>query len=360
MKMPVSLSIQIVTCRSIGGGPHSLVIGNLLNRPQPDFGAAITEVAVELNRRAPSLFGKPLTADENIDSTVLVKLPRRRFEAKKARYTIVAVSRLPGHEPLVPTGPDNPINIEAFMNAFLAGEAGRKTEFIRQRDDANALRAEFDDVVAALETSPPKLKPGEFNWVSFVDWFRTLKSDLPEAPAAIEAAVQSGAAVAQARLDAMDPWARLDIDWKTFHRDARKLLPDPWFWDGSEDFAPNGNDDGSDVLTFMQKRKKAADFTPTAFDRLIAEFEFDPAGDPEALEDYLQNHYFNLVVGITFAHVKLQGFCPVWLRDMALATMALETKIIHRDHPTWDHKDAKLAALERLTAALNACPSVAP
>jgi uncharacterized protein YfeS len=354
--MPVVLSIHTVTWRSLGGGPHSLVIGNLLNRAQPDFGSAISEVAVGLIKRAPSNFGKPLIADEKIYSTVLAKLPRRRFEAKKARYTIVAISQLPGDEPLVPSGPDNPFDIEAFM----AGEAARKAAFVRQRDDAAALRACFDDVVAALEASPPKLKLAEFDWLGFVAWFRSLKSDLPEAPADILAAVEAGSADNKQRLDAMDPWARLDINWKTFHRDARTLLPDPWFWDGSDDFAPNGNDDGADVLSFMQKRKKAANFTPVAFDRVIAEFDFDPAGDPEALEDYLQNHYFNLVVGIAFAHVKLQGFCPEWLRAKALATMALETTIINRDHATWEHKDQRLAALERLTTALNACPTVAP
>jgi uncharacterized protein YfeS len=358
--MPVSLSIRIVTCRSIGGGPHAVVIENLLNRPQPDFGAAICEVAVELNRRAPSFFSKPLTADESIYSTVLAKLPRRRFEAKKARYTIVAVSRLPGNEPLVPTGPDNPFDVEAFMKGFLAGEAARKAKFIKQRDDANALHAQFDDVVAALEANPPKLKPSEFDWVGFVDWFRSLKAELPDKPAAIVAAVNAGSAVAQARLAAMDPWTRLDIDWKFFHPNARALLPDPWFWNESEDFAPNGNDDGSDVLSIMQKRKKIAEFTSTSFGRLAAQFSYDPSEDPETWDAHLQGHYFNFVVGVAFAHLKLKGFCPLWLRDKALATMALETKIIHRDHATWEHKDAKLAALERLTAVLNACPTVAP
>jgi uncharacterized protein YfeS len=350
--MPVSLSIRIVTCRSIGGGPHAVVIENLLNRPQPGFGAAISEVAVELNRRAPSLFGKPLTADENIYSTVLSKLPRRRFEGKKARYTIVAVSRLPGHEAIVPS--------TAFsIEGFTAGGPRRIIEIIDLRDNGN-LEESFDDVVATLEENPPKLKPEAFHWVGFVAWFKSLKSELPETPSGVTSALEAWSVVDKVRRSAMDPWERLDIDWKSFHPNARALLPDPWFWNESEDFAPNGNDDGSDVLSIMQKRKKTAEFRSKSFGRLAVQFSYDPSEDPETWDAHLQGHYFNFVVGVAFAHLKLKGFCPLWLRDKALATMALETKIIHRDHATWEHKEAKLAALERLTAVVNACPTVAP
>jgi uncharacterized protein YfeS len=333
--MPVFYYIHVVTWRVIGGGRNTVVVENLLNRTQPDFGGSITEIAVELYKRAPSAMGRPIEAGEKIYTQDLSKLPRRRFEAKKRRYTIIAVSRLPGNE-------------------------DDWTSTADPLDDRASLEETFEDVVAVLQANPPKLKQNDFDWVRFVAWFRSLKSELPETPAAIDAAVHAGANASKARLAAMDPWARLDINWKTFHRDARKLLPDPWFWDQVDEFAPHGNDSGADVLPWLRRRKKGADFTPTLYDRLIADFDYDPAVDPDSLEDHQQQDYFDLVVGIAFAHLKLQGFCPLWLREKALATMSIEAKLAMSDHAAWEHKDAKLAALERLTTALNACPTSAP
>jgi hypothetical protein len=39
---------------------------------------------------------------------------------------------------------------------------------------------------------------------------------------------------------AMSPWERLAIDWQDVHPTARSVLDDPFLWESSNDFSPNG------------------------------------------------------------------------------------------------------------------------
>jgi uncharacterized protein YfeS len=197
-----------------------------------------------------------------------------------------------------------------------------------------------------------------------------LKAELPTTLEGIEAAEAACHAAAKARIEAMDPWARLDIDWRAFHPDARKLLPEPFFWSGSDDFAPHGNDEGSDVFAEMRKLPRKAAFTENTFASLAGRFEHASQDEIADADDLGQTRYLDFVVAVAFGHIKLKGFCPPWLRDKALAAIKREITtldaLIERDTSgaslsTWEaatapHRAPKRASLKRLVAALEQMP----
>jgi uncharacterized protein YfeS len=362
------------TLRSYGPATHGFVITNLLERAQPEFGPGLVEIHVEMVCRAPSRIEAPIEADEVIMGTPVAKLPIGNLSPKARRYALTALSRRPGDEPLRTTTGVSSFSREDLQRevaAHQAEQAARKAKSASKRADVTALPRLFDEVADALAATPPKLKPSAFAWAAFVDWFKSLKTELPTTLEGIEAAEAAGHAAAKARIEAMDPSARLDIDWSAFHQDARKLLPEPFFWSGADDFAPHGNDEGFDVFTEMRKLPRKAAFTENTFASLADHFEHASEDEIADADDLGQTRYLDFVVAVAFGHIKLKGFCPPWLRDKALAAMKHEITtldaLIERDTSgaplsTWDaarapHRAPKRASLKRLIAALEQMPS---
>ncbi|MEZ5901307.1 MAG: hypothetical protein R3D51_17650 [Hyphomicrobiaceae bacterium] len=330
--MSVQMSVFQRTHRSYGGAMHGSVITNLLQRAQPEFGPGLLDVYVELVCRAPSRIGTSIEANEVIMGTLVAKLPIGKMSPKAKRYALTVLSRRPGDEerPVLPIGASS-FSLEDIQREVArqqAEEEARKAEFDRKRADVTALPRLFDEVADALAAMPPKLKTSAFDWIAFVQWFRSLKSELPTTLEDIIAAEAAARAAAEARLEAMDPWARLDINWRGFHQDARKLLPEPFFWSGDDDFAPHGNDEGFDVLAKMRDFPRKAAFTEDSLASLADHFGHTSEIMVADTDGFNQTRYLDFVVAVAFGHVKLKGFCPFWLRDRALAAMKREIAII--------------------------------
>lgn len=372
--MPVHMSVHERTHRSYGSATHGFVFANLLERPQPEFGPGLVEIHVELVCRAPSRIESPIETDEIIMGTQIASLPKGKFLSKSKCYAITALSRRPGTEPVplsnsVPAF--SPEDVQREATKLQSEQAARKAELSRKRADVDAMFRVFEEVVEAMVASPPKLKPIAFDWAAFVAWFASLKAELPTTPDGIEAALAAGHAAAKARFEDTDPWARLEIDWKAFHPDARKLLPEPFYWSDSDDFAPHGNDEGFDVLAEMRRLPHKANFTEETFSSLADHFDH-AAGDDA--ENFDQARYLDFVVAVAFGHIKLKGFCPPWLRDKT--TAAIKREIVTLDAPikrdasgvqlpTWEtatapHRVPKRETLGRLSALLERMPIRAP
>jgi uncharacterized protein YfeS len=375
--MPVHMSVYVRTHRSYGSAAHGFVITSLLERAQPEFGSAIVEIHVELVRRAPSRIEAPIESDEVIMGSPVAGLPTAKLTPKNKRYALAALSRQPGDEPLpliTSMASSAPEDIQRMAAKFQAELAARKADFARKRADVDALFLLFDEVVNAMTANPPKVKPNAFNWPAFVEWFTCLRSELPVTLEGIEAALSAGHAATQARIEAMDPWARLEIDWKAFHPNARKLLPEPFYWDGGDDFAPHGNDEGSDVFAEMQKYPRNAAFTEDTFASLAGHFEHASEDEIAKADDRDETRYLDFVVAVAFGHIKLHGFCPSWLRDKALSVMTREIAtldaLIERDTSgvplsAWEaatapHRAPKRGSLKGLIAVLERMPFRAP
>lgn len=100
------------------------------------------------------------------------------------------------------------------------------------------------------------------------------------------------------------------------HPKAKAFLDDPFFWDIGYDYAPNGNDNGADTLSNYINWRPLNRFTSSRlfFTGLMADWgvmEFSP--DPIS-----QSIVRESSIGLAFAQIKIDGGCPLWIRDKAL------------------------------------------
>lgn len=112
----------------------------------------------------------------------------------------------------------------------------------------------------------------------------------------------------RARINAMDPWSKIDMHG--FHPEARKVLDQPSDWSQSDDFSPHGNDLGADILGGWSRLKNKS------VAALMQYFEIDPASDDaEASMARIQ-----ISQALAFGHIKKTGSCP---QDLALYALQI-------------------------------------
>jgi uncharacterized protein YfeS len=138
------------------------------------------------------------------------------------------------------------------------------------------------------------------------------------------------------------PWELLEIDWSHYHRKAREILDDPFFWECADDLAPHGNDTGADLLEdYRRWDRRNRTRSPLDFlDRLMAKWGLEPIDwwvtDPDAVKKLHQDDPIplsvcnELAVALAFAVVKMRAKCPGDVIQMALAALA-RTAILVRD-----------------------------
>jgi uncharacterized protein YfeS len=152
-----------------------------------------------------------------------------------------------------------------------------------------------------------------------------------------------------ARYAAKSPWERLDIDWRDFHPDARTILDDPFYWDCINDFAPNGNDTGSDLLADYRKwlrRNPSGD--PTKFYQLLMRRWGYP---PEPSSDLHQTVMDEAAVALAFAEFKLRADCRPAVAALARAAIQRQRQQAIQA-VNWPHKEERLRTLDMLEAKL--------
>ncbi len=153
------------------------------------------------------------------------------------------------------------------------------------------------------------------------------------------------------------------------HPAARAILNEPFFWSRVDDYAPNGNDTGFDVLhayrTACQGRRKPPD--PAKFLRdLLAGWRID-ARDWYLLEGAAAARAVakepsrllldDALIGLAFAVLKVQGVVPQPLREITL--IALDRQALDGVMTTRNWRDPmyRRATLGKMRAALEAAPS---
>lgn len=146
----------------------------------------------------------------------------------------------------------------------------------------------------------------------------------------------------RARMDAMDPWSKINLSGA--HPEARKILDDPSDWSEGDDFAPHGNDLGADILGSWPKLKNKS------LPAIAKYFEVDlSANDAEASMARIQ-----VTLAIAFGHVKKSGKCSQDVALQALRTLqddqARASELVGLHHRSgWDVACARyMAMLEKL------------
>lgn len=166
----------------------------------------------------------------------------------------------------------------------------------------------FAETLAALDLLRPRFKTTDaFALDEFLKYCRGLQSKLPKTDEDLTLLKARLDEREKARRAAMSPWERLGIDWRDFHPNARRILDDPFYWEGANDFSPHGNDTGADLLSHY--RTWSADHPsadPLDFLRgLVASWGFsDDNTDPmyRAISD-------EAAVALAFAELKMRGVC---------------------------------------------------
>jgi uncharacterized protein YfeS len=212
------------------------------------------------------------------------------------------------------------------------------------------FRAGVAEAVAALDLLKKRLTSrDDFNLAAFLAHCGRAQSGLPSTKEELAAFADESEKRQAARYAALSPWERLGIDWRDFHPDARRILDDPFFWECSNDFAPNGNDTGADLLTDYRKwlRRNPSGDPITFYRKLIRRWGFprEPSSD---LERTVMDE---AAVGLAFAEFKLRADCRP-----SVAALAREAIRRQRQQATeaanWPHKEERLKSLDMLEANL--------
>jgi hypothetical protein len=62
-------------------------------------------------------------------------------------------------------------------------------------------------------------------------------------------------------------------------------------------------------------------------------------------------------IGLVFAHLKLDGVCPDWVRDVALKSIARQVRLLQAKYPDWEHLARRLQTFEAMANKLRTLPN---
>ena len=318
----MQFSVMARTYSTYGGHSTLSLIPGFLHEDADDFGPAVSELTVTFHfphtgRARSSL--EQMFADFHVNRQ---SLPKVVFRRKKGQASIDIASELLD-------GKDWEQSRGLSLPLFKAGVA---------------------ETIAALELLKKRLTPkDDFKLETFLAHCRKAQTRLPSTAEELASLAAERKKRQAARYAAMSPWERLGIDWRDFHPDARKVLDDPFFWECSNDFAPNGNDTGADLLADYRKwlRRNPSDDPISFYRELIRRWGFpsEPGSDLD------QTVMDEAAVALAFAEFKLRAGCRPSVA--ALARAAIQRQRQHAiEAENWPHKDERLTSLDVLEAKL--------
>lgn len=326
-----------------GGTPEFEVIEALFDEVGEKFGPAVREIHFVLCLRSRS-GTKPLpsleSVFENYHNQFLAELPSRTFRRKKALLEIkMGVDFLDAQDLI----PEEEAEFRARMGRYIYDRLIGVSRLL----------------VAELEACKPRFKRSdEFDFPSFLDWARSVPARIPHEKTQADVLVGDLEKRRRDRFEQLSPWEKLCIDWDEFHPRAKELVPDHRLWSTTDDFSPNGNDTGADVLAMVQER--ASDPTLRAdegrsFYRATWEqwgFSWPPNSSPSVDIEY--NEHREFVVGLAFSFLKVLGRCPAWLRAAALDEIVKYKAFLEQNAEGWEHLQRELSMQALMHSTLSA------
>jgi uncharacterized protein YfeS len=212
------------------------------------------------------------------------------------------------------------------------------------------FKAAVAETIAALGLLRKRLTAkDDFDLKAFLAHCRKGESRLPSTAEELATLAEECKNKQAARFAAMSPWERLGIDWRDFHPDARVILDDPFYWDCSNDFAPNGNDTGADLLADYRKwlRRNPSGDPIIFYQQLTRGWGFPP----EPSTDLDRTAMDEAAVALAFAEFKLRADCRPAVAALARAAIQRQRKQAI-EAINWPHKEERLKSLDMLEAKL--------
>jgi len=335
------------TFRSFGGFPGIGHLGTALSLHCPDFGHGLGEVVLNLYLPCRDPFeqqpgpttGMPIhpsmiSSYRQFHEEWCPSLPKSKLSPKKRTLELEVLAGFAHAEDLqLGRSPVLRSDWAAGAHALLAAELRRASGKLSKLED--------------------------FDVEGFLAWVDSSAALLPTTAEQVELQREEYSAVLSKARQQADPWDLLEEDWDAYHPSARKAVPDPHLWSRADDYAPNGNDTGADLLWEVQERGAAllADEGRSFLAERLAEVE-PLMTAPGSQHGYLEREY---VVGLAYALLKHHGYCPAWLRDRGLEVLAATLGRLEEEEGGGGARDPQAVELLRTSErVLRACPTDAP
>jgi uncharacterized protein YfeS len=210
--------------------------------------------------------------------------------------------------------------------------------------------AGVSETLAALALLRKRLTAkDDFRLDAFLVHCSRAQTRLPATAEELAALAESSKRSRADRLAAMSPWERLGIDWRDFHPDARKVLDAPFYWESSNDFAPNGNDTGADLLADYRKwlRGNPSGDPILFYQRLIRQWGVAE----DSVSDSDRSIMDEAAVALAFAELKLRAVCSPAVSALARTAIGRQRQRAV-EAVDWQHRDDRLKSLDLLEAKL--------
>lgn len=305
-----------------GGDANLDCAARFLLEGAPSFGSGLKHIELALWFSSSKPNNKGMEASRLDFERKLGGLPKLRYEKKKARLTIEVRS--------VACGAEEYVLVRGASYQFFS--------------------LVFGEVKSALMLISKKKIPS-FDTDQFLDWIRKREE---EGPPSSQGELEALRGVLRereaARRAAMDPMEALGIEWAEYHPKARQVLPDPFFWDQSNYFAPHGNDTGADLIADFRKwRKKNRRTEPESFlQAILSAWDLSSWQADQAAETKFQAE-----VALAFACLKIDGECLPGVAGKARQAL-VERIDWAKGQDTWEHRDEALDRYGVLRDALAA------
>lgn len=139
--------------------------------------------------------------------------------------------------------------------------------------------------------------------------------------------------------ESKSPWELLAVEWDDFHKEARQILDDPFYWESANDYAPHGNDTGADFLSLLRKYNPERE-TPEAFlQRVLDAWGMKSSiskclakriEDTDSNDEIALTTFDEASIALAFGMIKLYGRCDSETITLALAAIEREVAIAAR------------------------------
>jgi len=338
----MQLTIMERTFKTYGGGVIFQPLEALVYLEDENFGSALSEIVLTLQFNSSLPFEKQ-RAHESLrssydDFNTFTEKPKITFRRKKAVLEITSKADFASSEEVMPRSK--------------SGYKLRNETYFRDWN-LSALAILRAQMIASKSKFK---KTDDFNFDDCLECITSLSKKLPATKTEADLLVQKFIQRRALDRSKLSDWELLDEDWSDYHATARDVVPIPELWSISNEFAPNGNDTGADVLDFFEEEKssirKSKDNGKTVFQEMWDQMWGESIPEPDGNYDDLKlNDYRKFVVGFAFAFLKHLGCCPEWLKIEALKHIRENEIFLTRESPTWEH----LEELKTINKAMVSC-----
>lgn len=324
--MEISVSHRLYN--SYGGHKSISLVADWLEYDKLSFGEAINEIDITIHFYHDGPPRKSLEKMQEEFHKNLMKLPKCTFYRKKNRIAL---------------------DVEGKFTTGYEIETQRKPPI---KINPEWVRSTLATIIDALPIIKNKLKASDdFRFDEFNKYLCRKLDTLPASVSELERIRETMTARRKARYEKLDDWEKLGIDWDDFHEKAREIVPAPFQWSVTDEFAPNGNDTGADTLElFKDWNRKNKSKSPTEFlSKLLRDWEVD-INNPH-VNEYSSQTYFQATVGLAFASAKIRGECEAELKSIAISAIEKYLSEIANES-AWEYKSECESKLSQCKSTL--------